>query len=195
MKIYIGRIPDAGLDIPLKPSEAWIAKIVKETVGHLSPDMSSISGSLHLSRSVDVLSLDGQLSVALNPNCDKCLESFKWPFEVVIRFDLSPLFHSPKERDALTPEEEIEVELSKDDLDFRFYEGNELDVADLVRESVILDLPQTFICRFDCQGLCATCGSNRNLKPCSCNQGLPTDIRWEALKNFPPKKKPGSAAN
>jgi uncharacterized protein len=57
--------------------------------------------------------------------------------------------------------------------------GDELDLAPLARDAVLLGLPLAPLCREDCAGLCPTCGANRNTEPCGC--GPVTDLRWAAL--------------
>ena len=58
--------------------------------------------------------------------------------------------------------------------------GDLLDLAPVVRDACILDLPLAPLCRADCAGLCPECGVNRNLEQCSCD--APTDPRWDALR-------------
>jgi uncharacterized protein len=53
-------------------------------------------------------------------------------------------------------------------------------LEDVLREQVLLSLPVRTLCKPDCKGLCPRCGANRNLQPCSCDEG-PSDPRWEAL--------------
>ena len=43
--------------------------------------------------------------------------------------------------------------------------GDQLDLAPMVREVVLLDAPATPLCRPDCAGLCPTCGIDRNAEP------------------------------
>ena len=58
--------------------------------------------------------------------------------------------------------------------------GDLLDLAPVVRDACILDLPLAPLCRADCAGLCPECGVNRNLEQCSCD--APIDPRWAALR-------------
>ena len=46
-----------------------------------------------------------------------------------------------------------------------------LDVADLAQQLVLSLLPMGLRCSDDCQGLCETCGANRNAGGCSCENG------------------------
>jgi uncharacterized protein len=56
----------------------------------------------------------------------------------------------------------------------------QVDLEPLVREVVLLELPQAPLCREDCRGLCPRCGADLNEGPCECP---PDDIdpRWAAL--------------
>lgn len=58
--------------------------------------------------------------------------------------------------------------------------GDQLDLAPLVRDSVMLELPLAPLCREDCAGICPTCGADRNVAPCACDSAT-TDPRWAAL--------------
>jgi uncharacterized protein len=60
------------------------------------------------------------------------------------------------------------------------FEGDLLDLAPLVREALMLDLPVAPVCRPACLGLCPVCGVDRNETACSCAV-VPTDPRWSAL--------------
>jgi uncharacterized protein len=58
--------------------------------------------------------------------------------------------------------------------------GDQLDLEPLVRDAVLLELPQAPLCREACAGLCPTCGINRNEGTCTCVTDS-TDPRWAAL--------------
>ncbi len=54
-----------------------------------------------------------------------------------------------------------------------------LDLAPLVRDALVLELPMAPLCREDCAGLCPQCGANRNEGECGCV--APRDPRWANL--------------
>jgi uncharacterized protein len=58
--------------------------------------------------------------------------------------------------------------------------GDMLDLAPMVRELLVLDAPESPLCRDDCAGLCPTCGIDRNSDTCECG-GEAVDPRWAAL--------------
>ncbi len=45
-------------------------------------------------------------------------------------------------------------------------DGGPLDIADEVRQSIVLLQPMKILCRPDCKGLCALCAQNRNAANC-----------------------------
>jgi uncharacterized protein len=57
--------------------------------------------------------------------------------------------------------------------------GDEVDLEPLVRDAVLLELPQAPLCSPTCLGLCPTCGKNLNEGPCGCER--PQDPRWQSL--------------
>jgi uncharacterized protein len=55
-----------------------------------------------------------------------------------------------------------------------------IDLEPLVREAVLLELPQAPLCEEGCQGLCPICGANLNSSSCGHGEE-PRDPRWAAL--------------
>jgi uncharacterized protein len=64
--------------------------------------------------------------------------------------------------------------------------GDQLDLAPLARDAVLLELPQAPVCTDGCQGLCPECGANRNEGDCG-HADVPTDPRWAALDALRPE--------
>ena len=56
---------------------------------------------------------------------------------------------------------------------------DQVDLQPLVHDAVLLELPQAPLCRPGCQGLCPTCGADRNEGTCGCR--APVDPRWAVL--------------
>jgi uncharacterized protein len=54
-----------------------------------------------------------------------------------------------------------------------------VDLAPLVHDAILLDLPLAPLCRPDCAGLCPQCGIDRNEASCDCQ--APRDPRWATL--------------
>jgi len=56
-----------------------------------------------------------------------------------------------------------------------------LDLRPVVREELMLHLPEYMLCRGDCAGLCAICGVDLNKETCTCTRSE-SDPRWDALR-------------
>lgn len=56
-----------------------------------------------------------------------------------------------------------------------------LELEELLRDDIFLELPVKLLCREDCRGLCQRCGKNLNDGECGCNKNEP-DPRLAALK-------------
>ena len=102
----------------------------------------------------------GHISGDLEAACDRCLEQMRFPVD--IDFDLP---YRPMEE--IAREEELEV--GADELTVGFFSGDGVNLADVVREQVLLSVPMKTVCRPDCRGLCPVCGANRNLRECGCS--------------------------
>jgi uncharacterized protein len=59
-------------------------------------------------------------------------------------------------------------------------DANQLDLAPMVREAILLELDLERVCRDDCAGLCPSCGIDRNEAECGCDTTV-KDNRWSAL--------------
>ena len=62
------------------------------------------------------------------------------------------------------------------------FQGTEVDAQDVLATCFILDMETRFLCREDCKGLCARCGRNLNLGPCSCGKEI--DPRFAVLEQL-----------
>lgn len=104
----------------------------------------------------------GRLSARLELQCGRCLEPFAFP--VGQELDLFYLPHGAEEDE----EEEDEVELADRDMVVAYYQGERLDLGEMIREQFFLAVPMKRLCREECAGICPTCGANRNTCPCPC---------------------------
>ncbi|MDQ3181629.1 MAG: DUF177 domain-containing protein [Acidobacteriota bacterium] len=127
-----------------------------------------------LKKGIAQTDIEGKIFADVELECNRCLQptksSLKIPFKAVF----------------VTPEnytQEKEAEINAEDLEVSIFEGDKIDLGELVREQILLNLPTQRFCRENCQGLCQRCGANRNLIDCKCEE-KEIDPRWSALKNF-----------
>ena len=113
---------------------------------------------------------DGRFEVL----CARCID----PVEMPLSGDFDLIF-----RPGGVDNEPGEHAITEDETEIGYYEKSGLLLEDAVREQVLLALPGRTLCRQDCKGLCPTCGVDRNLSTCSCEE-RPADPRWNALAGF-----------
>lgn len=105
----------------------------------------------------------GRLEAAVRAQCRRCLTDVTQP----VRAEVSLLF---TEDAAADDPSMVPVEPGT----------TQLDLAPVIREELILAVPEFPVCRDDCRGLCPTCGADRNAGPCECRPE--PDPRWTALE-------------
>lgn len=127
-----------------------------------------------LSRSGHVVLIHSRSEIQVDWVCARCLELF--PLTLTSEYSTSL---KPKPDSALVEE----LELSREDLETEFYQGEEIDITPLMQDQVLLSLPSKALCREDCRGLCPHCGTNLNRHHCQCREQF-MDPRFAALKNF-----------
>ena len=102
----------------------------------------------------DSLLVAGTIKVCGHYECNRCLDVYqleeKIAFNECFREKTQPLSHGQVEED------------------FLLYEGDTINIAELVREHLLLNEPLQTLCSETCQGLCPVCGVNRNQTKCNC---------------------------
>jgi uncharacterized protein len=119
-------------------------------------------------------SIKGTISCVLALLCARCLEEFSLP--VSARLDIELIAKTSMSGDS-------ELELTGDEMDVSYFEGDEIDLSSLVYEELLLNIPMRPLCTEDCRGLCGSCGKNRNYEVCFCDSA-PQMLLGEKLKSF-----------
>lgn len=120
----------------------------------------SVKGSIYSKAEVVFLNLD--INFNFIGYCDRCAESVEKSFS----FNINKIVV-----------EELQNEQDCDD--YIVIKNRMLDLDELVNEEVALSLPSKILCKEDCKGLCAQCGTNLNVSKCDCKKDV--DPRMEAL--------------
>jgi uncharacterized protein len=118
--------------------------------------------------------VSGEIRTRAEVDCTRCLQPV--PVDLDIRFEVS--YVAPE---AFSTDKELEVPES--DLGRDVLESESLDLKEVAREQILLNLPDRAFCREACKGLCPKCGTNLNLNGCGCSEDE-IDPRWSALRNF-----------
>jgi len=163
MKIQIPDIPEEGLEVDLAED------LGIEGISQVSPARAKLS----ITKVAVEVMVSGNISVELENTCSRCLKNFRQIKDLPV----SVVYHPAEEEGA------ERHELHDDELDMGFYRGDELDMQDLLREQVLLNMQMKPLCDEGCKGICPKCGKDLNTGPCTCD-GRETDPRLEVLKKL-----------
>ncbi|SKA92275.1 uncharacterized protein SAMN05443428_11233 [Caloramator quimbayensis] len=109
-----------------------------------------------------LIKVKGTISTSIKAQCSRCLETFNYELNI----DYDEIFSKAHE-----------------DEDTYSYDGNTIDLSNMVIDNIILSMPIKFLCSEDCKGLCSICGKNLNTGKCNCEKGE-IDPRLAVLKDL-----------
>ena len=131
-----------------------------------------IAGKLR--KGIAQIDIEGRITGEIEIECDRCLKHRAVPLDVPFKVGYVAEEHYT---------EQSEAELRADDLDVDVYDGERIDLTELAREQILLNLSERFLCREDCRGLCPKCGADRNAVNCDCEE-KEIDPRWQGLREL-----------
>jgi uncharacterized protein len=109
----------------------------------------------------------GMVEGVLDQQCRRCLD----PVAVPLREEVTFVFAPP---DLLGDDADGEIRVLP-------AQDPDVDLAEPIREEVVLVAPSYVLCEPDCRGLCPQCGTDLNEATCECAVEEP-DPRWDALR-------------
>ncbi|HSF82468.1 MAG TPA: DUF177 domain-containing protein [Anaerolineales bacterium] len=134
---------------------------------HLQPDLelNELNGIAHITRTAQGLLTQVKMQATLLSECGRCLSEFQQPLEI----DFTELYAFSLN--------------SVTDSNLRLPENGQINLAPLVREYMILEIPINSLCKPDCKGLCTICGENLNEVTCNHTNDV-VDPRLAILKSL-----------
>ena len=139
---------------------------VRTTLARLTDD--PVAGDLRAESVIEGILVTGDVSGATVVQCARCLKEFDSRVDV----ELCELFVAPGH----------EVQGPDADDTYRVA-GTEIRMEPMLRDAMALALPLHPLCRADCKGLWAQCGTDLNTGECSCTEDE-TDPRWAPLERL-----------
>jgi uncharacterized protein len=120
------------------------------------------------------VAVDGRIETRVKVECDRCLKPVELP--VSTDFALEYITEADYESSSAAALNEEEMAVS-------VFDGESLDVDEIVKEQILLAVPARTLCREDCKGICPECGIDLNTGRCNC-AAEDVDPRWAALKSL-----------
>lgn len=116
----------------------------------------------------------GKVAAQLQLECDRCLKLIEFP--VAVRFKLEYVTREDYQAQQA-------IELTEEELDLSVFDGEVIDIDELVREELLLAVPTHLLCQENCKGVCPICGVDRNSIDCRC-EIQKGDPRWAGLREL-----------
>jgi uncharacterized protein len=171
LPIRLSNVPTEGLSLAFQCDPALLDPL-GEGVTLVEP----VDVSLRITPQDGRYVIEGTVRGTVRMECDLCLA----PVRLAV--------NAPCAVDAVPPPTGTDVGerggLVRGELDVTFVPDELLNVEDLVREQLLLQVPMRVLCRDDCAGLCPRCRKNLNTGPCGCPQATAIDPRLEILKKL-----------
>ncbi len=168
MRIELNRISPTGLE--LNGSIALDEQMLIEEQG-LFDD--GIRYGIRLHRSGEQVNARGNIKTTVSLPCVRCLE----PFHMKIDSDFDVILFPAGLIEKTNPA------LKADDMEYVFFEGDQIDISRVIMEQVNLFMPLRPLCNEACKGLCSKCGKNLNYENCQCeNSFTEANFLFDKLK-------------
>jgi len=137
------------------------------------PRHERVTGSVVLLRTKDGVLATANLRGDQPERCSRCLRAMAVPVQINV-----------EEEFIATVDVRTGASLARpDDPEaFLITAQQQLDLEEAVRQAWALALPMQPLCRPDCKGLCARCGTDLNESACTCSPE--EDDRWSPLKKL-----------
>lgn len=101
-----------------------------------------------IKNSADVVRLKASVDVLITKDCDRCCKETEKEYNININTVL--------------------VLENQDNEDYVEVPSYKLDLYELVRSEIVLNLPVLHLCSENCKGICLVCGQNLNENTCNC---------------------------
>lgn len=172
MKVIVSKIPDGGMDLRFGKDEAWFRErlAASQTEAFV---VRNIEANCTVRRMKETVFVAGTVTAQVEMPCCRCLESTVLSVSGPFRYTFAPPPAESRE----------ELELSAEDLDYAYYEGDAIELDDILFEQILLQIPIKPLCGESCKGLCPRCGSNLNRVDCQCRNET-IDERLAVLKTL-----------
>lgn len=117
-------------------------------------ELLDLAGEVRLTRTVQGVLVQASFEAAKAEECVRCLAEFMQPLNASFTELFAYKTKAVTDSGLLVPD------------------NGDIDLAPLVREYLLLEVPIKPLCRPDCKGLCVICGADLNMESCEHQQEM-----------------------
>lgn len=162
MRIRVDEISESGRFLHFHWDEERLSRFIPPDDPFELKLAKPVNVDLEIQRRTDHIHIGGTIKGVIEVACHRCLGPFPFPLDEKV-----DVFLLEEQR---IPEEE-ETELEEEEMDYEFFDGEVIEIDQLVAEQIFLALPLKVLCSESCKGLCPRCGANLNEEACKCEEG------------------------
>lgn len=195
----------SGFSIPLtnlqrRPGNMWetdrefdVPSDMGVALAHIDPD-SKIAARIRIESVMEGVLVTAQLDYHVAAECSRCLDPLDWDDSA----DVMELFLYPETdsrgrevggRGANSRGAEKETDSDDSESATHYVSDDSVDLEEVIRDAIVLELPLQPLCDPDCEGLCPTCGEKLAV---GSHDHEVLDPRWAALEALKDGRPPGS---
>ena len=174
MKIRFDDVTEDGLELDAASSEfqeSW------SSVGsHLPENVrleNGMTGRIWVALNEGEVLLSAKVKATVQLNCSRCLTTYTMESELTPSIIIRP-----------RASEDLLEEADDPDSSVVFGDEDSFDVAEILVQELMLELPMKPLCADDCPGLCAQCGKIKGSPDCTCSDEQRVDPRWQTLEDL-----------
>ncbi len=176
MRVYFHELSEDPKSLQFNEKDSWVHQTVQ------AAQETDVSKSQHclvkfvLKKSHAIIFLKGSAQVSIGLICSRCAASFDFPvhtsFETLYTHQSiynSNHSHSDSHGSSygIAYSEQVFSSEGKK-VELEYVEKDYIELADVLKEQIYLQIPYQPLCKEDCKGICPTCGQDQNLEPCQC---------------------------
>jgi uncharacterized protein len=182
MRIRVDEIPESGRFVHLHWDQERLGKFLPPDDPFEMKLARPVNVDLEIQKRPDHIRVLGSIRGELQLACHRCLDPVRHQLDEAVDLFLI--------EEARSPDEE-ETELELEDLEYEFFDGEVIELDQLIAEQIFLSLPHKVLCTEACRGLCPRCGANLNAEACQCGKGKETSpfAKLKSLRDALPDKK------
>ncbi len=161
-------------EIALTPGKRMSYEIDEPGFGELSSEIYSeapIKGNLTFTNTHGLIYVKGDFNAEIKVECGRCLDYFNMAINREIE-------------EVLPVTGETDDENFLDDLETPVFVDYVLDLSELLRQYILVEVPIKPLCKESCKGICIGCGANLNTEECKCDKTPTNNPFADLLKDF-----------
>ena len=159
LTVQLDDIPAEGLSLTWEEERSSLLTYM-EGFSHVDFDFDTpLQAEAKIDKAGQSVLVQGKVQASLRFRCVRCLKEFSYPLSSGFELTLHPLKKSSLQEEA---------ELSPEELESSFFEGEEIHLSEIACEQIFLDIPYQPLCQEACKGLCPVCGKDLNIGSCGC---------------------------